>query len=122
MSSRPHSLDRIITGRMSANMVADLLRVGISLQEMARALDVEPNFLSRVQRKQHSFTFRDVKRLAKLTNHTPELLLFNAIRPVRSDVKGLFDSTREMLQTCGSVEEQLRRKKPKKSSARPKAA
>ena len=114
-------VERSITTRMSANIVADLLKLGISLPQMARAMQAPVDFLRRVQKKLHSFTYRDVKRLAKLADTTPQLLLFNSLRPVPTEMKEVFRSTREMLDVAGSVDSRFRRK-TKKRGERTKAA
>ena len=101
------SIERMITTRMSANVIADLLKQGFSIREMADAIRTSVDFIHRVQRKLHSLSLRDLKRLAKLADTTPELLLFNAIRPVRADVKPLFDATRQTLEASAAFRESL---------------
>ena len=121
MTKGSHDLDRVITTRMSANIVADLLKMGFTLPAMADALKVREDYVRRVQRKLHSFTFRDIRRLAKLPDTTPHLLLFNSIRPIPADVRELFDSTRQMLETGASVDSRFRKRRKRRSS-RTKAA
>jgi hypothetical protein len=115
-------LERKITAKMSANIVADLLREGFTIQEMASAMNVSPAFLHRVQKKQHSFKYDDLKRLAKLNGQTPQLLFFNSMRPVPEHLKDTFDSVREMLEVSASVDSQFRPKKAAKRRLRTKAA
>src|SRR6266700_3959901 len=105
-----NDIERIITTRMSANIVADLVKHGISTQEMAESIKTSAQFISRVQKKQHSFRFADIKRLARLIDSTPQLLLVNAMRPVPSHVKKLFDVTREQLELSASLDSKFRPK------------
>lgn len=106
----------MITTRMSANIVADLLKTGVDISQMAHSLNVSPAFIQRVQKKLHSFTYSDVKRLAKLTDWSPQLLIFNSVRPIRAEAKGLFESVREMLEVCNSVDSQFRSKTKKRGT------
>jgi len=115
-------IERIITARMSAAIVADLIKQGITTDDMAQSIKTSRDFIGRVQKKQHSFRFTDIKRLAKLIDTTPQLLLFNAIRPVPPHLKELFDVTREQLQVSASFDSQFRPKKMKKRRPRTKAA
>jgi hypothetical protein len=117
-----NDLERIITTGMSAHIVANLMKQGITIQEMSRAIKSEPGYIGRVQKKQHSFRFDDVERLARLVDSTPQLLLFNAIRPVPPHLKELFDVTREQLEVSASVDSRFRPKKLKKRRSRSKAA
>ena len=116
-----HELDRIITTKMSANVVSDLMKSGVSVSEMAGALKVHDDFIRRVQRKLHSFSYDDIRRLSKLVGLTPQELLFNTMRPVPAELKELFDVTREMLAVNASVDPRFR-KRIKKRRSKTKAA
>jgi hypothetical protein len=118
---KSHEMDQIITTRMSATVVADLIRSGITLAEMARALKAREDFLRRVQRKLHSFTYQQVKQLAKLTDLTPQLLLVNSMRPIPAESKELFESTRQLLEVSASFDSQFRKRR-KRRSTRSRAA
>jgi len=116
-------IERMITTHMSAHIVADLLRAGTTVAEMAQAVRAPEDYIRRVQRKLHSFTFKDVRRLSRLANTTPQLLLFNAIRPVRAEVKPLFDATRRTLELSAALlTERASNKGARKRGRRTRAA
>jgi hypothetical protein len=116
------NVDRMITTDMSANIVADLLKRGITPQEMARAIRAEANFIKGIQAKKHTFTQQDITSLAKLGEITPKLLLFNSMRPVHSDMKQLFDAVRQQLETSARYDARFNRKPERKRRPRTKAA
>jgi hypothetical protein len=116
------NIDRMITTEMSANIVADLLKARLSLEDIARTIHTPVDFVRRVQKRLHTFTSKDLNALAKLSGQTPPLLLFNSMRPVRPEVKELFDATRDLLEKSASVGPHIQRKNGKKRRAGTKAA
>jgi hypothetical protein len=107
---------------MSANVVADLLKQGITPREMARAIDADAHFIQRVQERQHTLTTKDLGSLAKLADTTPRLLLLRAIRPVKPSLQPLIDVVRRQLETSADFDARFRRKQKKRNRTRTKAA
>jgi hypothetical protein len=104
-------MDRMITTRMSVNIVADLLKRGFTVEDVADAIHVNSEFVQRVQKKVHTLRHADVQLLAKLAGLTPQRLLLNSLRPVKPEFRKLFEVVRQQLEL---TEAPAARKRPKK--------
>jgi hypothetical protein len=111
-------IDRYITTRMSANIVAGLIRSGWTESRIASAIKAPLTFVRGVQAKRQVLAFDDIRALARRTRQSPHLMLLNAIPPSESnpDLKALFASTRQALQ-ASQPNRGLARKRRSRSKA-----
>ena len=111
-------IDRFITTKMSARIVARLLRAGWTPQRIAAAIKAPVTFVHGVQAKEQVLTFDDIEVLARRTRQSPHLMLLDAIpsSDVNPRLRALFASTREVLETSASGPQTRKRR------ARTKAA
>src|SRR5688572_29019776 len=93
--------DRYITTRMSANIVAALVKSGWTEARIASAIKAPLAFVEGVRAKRQVLSFDDIRVLAGRTRQSPHLMLLNAVPPseMKSELKALFASTREALES-----------------------
>jgi hypothetical protein len=117
-------LDRIITTKMSARIIARLLKEGWTVERVARTIDAPESFVRGVQAKQHVLTFKDIEAIADHTPETAPLMILNSIPPadINPEVKALFDTLRVQLETSASVDKEFRTKTTRKRRTRTRAA
>ncbi len=93
-------LDRLMSPRFSRGLISLLRKRGWDDRAIAESIAADVDFVRRVSRGAQSFSGRDLKRLARSEGTTPHELLYDAIEPamLRSQLRGLAVSTRELLQ------------------------
>jgi hypothetical protein len=117
-------IDRFITTKMSANIVAALLKLGWTPERIASAIKAPVTFVRGVQAKQQVLTFADIRELGRRSRQSPHLMLLNAIPPaeINPELKALFSSTREALAASAQPGNVASATTSKKRRSRPKAA
>ncbi len=117
-------IDHYITTDISASIVDTLMARGWTLDRVAKTIDAPLSFVRGVQAQTHVLTMKDIKRLARQTGQTAELMVFNAFGPrsIKPELRGLFAATRTFLELSSSVRAEPARKRAKKRRDRTKAA
>lgn len=92
--------ERMITTDMSANIVADLLKLRWSIKRIAQTIGAPTEFVKGVQNKKHVLTFADLETIAAKTGGSAWLILLNSMKDVPEQLKPLFESTRRFIDAC----------------------
>jgi len=116
------TLERMITTDISANIVQGLLKRRWTLKRIARAIDAPVEFVEGVRAKKHVLTLADIKALAKETGQTAPLMILKCVPNIGSDVRPLFDLTRQSLEASAKLDASLRRPVRKRRGTRSQAA
>jgi len=118
-------LKRQITPKMCAEVVGYLTSTRRwSVARIAKTVKASPDFIRRVAVAKQSFEFSDLEALAKASRLTPHLLVFESIQREKlpADLRGLYDITRDVIESSKRFQRAMRRKTPKRRGARSKAA
>lgn len=123
-TNRPTSkiaLERMITTDMSANIVANLLKRGWTIPRVAETLDAPVDFVEGARAKKHVLALCDIKKLAKATGQTAQLMLLDSVEP-HAGMEPLFDVTRRALEVSAAVRAGRPKTVTKKRRSRSRAA
>jgi len=117
-------LDRLITTKMSAKIVATALKRGSTVDEIAQQIKAPSSFARGVQAKQQVLTMKDIRAIAKQLSESPYVLLFNSIpaSEMKPELKELFASTRSVLEASAACGTTTRSTTAKKRRNRSRAA
>ena len=116
-------LERLLTTKLSSRILAHLTDRGWSVGRIARQIGASGDYVRRIQSGKQSLQYRDLELLSKAKRQAPHRFVFDAIGPdmLSSEMRGLYESTRTVLDRGDEFRSSLR-KSSRKRRSRGKAA
>jgi hypothetical protein len=121
MISRNNMLQRLITPRLSGEIIERLLKQPRwTISRIARRLNSSADFVRRVQRGVQSIELADVKALANACNQDPHLFVFEAMAggKMSEQERSLYKLTRDLIDPQKQLGRVVRRRPKRRTSAK----
>jgi hypothetical protein len=117
-------IEKLINPKSSRDVVKLLRSRGWSDTKIARPIRGDVNFVRLIADAQESFSMRHLNALARATESSVDLLIFEAMEPAgrKSHMRDSFESLREMIDTTGALKRAPVRKGTRKRGSGTKAA
>ena len=117
-------IERLVTPKLSRDVLKLLHQRGWSAERVARTIRGSREFVRRVESAAQSLSERDLRALARANRTGVTRLLFDAMGPamLKSHLRGLYESTRQVVESCETRRADTRAPTRKRASTTTKAA